>query len=221
MIRLRDRNFRAGRTPRQRSAPFARSPSCRKKRPERNAFKFRCQTCDSSKFILPTAALTCRGSSALCVMKGSGTGTAHVVAGGSMVEPDDPAKLMGLISLDDLLKARIRRLQEEQRRERILPLRLAFPSGARWRRSAKVTHDQRRNDSGAKWSRITNPDRWNGTKGGFNESNAKLVCNRCHYQVPRLQPPRSLGLQEQNCAVSIQIATVRRPAEWLQPARRK
>lgn len=102
-----------------------------------------------------------------------------------MVEPGNPAKLMGLISLDDLLKARVRRLQEEQRRERILPLRLAFPAGARWRRTAKLESDlPRQNAGGAKWSRITNPDRWRGTNETFNEKNAKLVCKRCQYEVP-------------------------------------
>jgi Voltage gated chloride channel len=64
-------------------------------------------------------------------------------------------------------------------------LAVELPAGARWRRSAKVeAHDQRRNVSGAKWSRVTHPDHWNGTNERFNESNAKLVCDRCHCEVP-------------------------------------
>src|SRR5579864_8733940 len=37
-----------------------------------------------------------------------------------------PRELEGIISLDDLLKARVRYLEEEQRRERVLPLSLRF-----------------------------------------------------------------------------------------------
>jgi len=38
-------------------------------------------------------------------------------------------KLLGLISLDDLLKARGRHLEEEKRRERVLQLRFFLPGG--------------------------------------------------------------------------------------------
>jgi len=38
-------------------------------------------------------------------------------------------RLLGLVSLDDLLKARVRHLEEERRRERVLPLRLLLPFG--------------------------------------------------------------------------------------------
>lgn len=44
-----------------------------------------------------------------------------------VVERDDPGKLIGMISLNDLLKARVRSLEEERRRERILRLRLVAP----------------------------------------------------------------------------------------------
>ena len=36
-------------------------------------------------------------------------------------------KLVGMVSLDDLLQARTRTLDAERRRERVLPLRLMFP----------------------------------------------------------------------------------------------
>jgi len=55
-----------------------------------------------------------------------------------VVERSNPRKLLGLISLNDLLKARVLRLQEEQRRERVLPLRLIFLLGTRWRRSKPI-----------------------------------------------------------------------------------
>jgi CIC family chloride channel protein len=45
-----------------------------------------------------------------------------------VVERDDPRKLVGMISLNDLLKARVRSLEEERLRERVLRLRLLFPS---------------------------------------------------------------------------------------------
>ncbi|MBF6590609.1 MAG: chloride channel protein, partial [Ktedonobacterales bacterium] len=44
-----------------------------------------------------------------------------------VVERSDPRKLLGMISLTDLLKARALNLEAERRRERILPLRLSFP----------------------------------------------------------------------------------------------
>ena len=44
-----------------------------------------------------------------------------------VVERDEPGKLIGMISLNDLLKARVRSLEEERRRERILRLRLVAP----------------------------------------------------------------------------------------------
>lgn len=47
-----------------------------------------------------------------------------------VVERNGAKKLLGLISLDDLLKARTRTLESERVRERILPLRLVFPFGS-------------------------------------------------------------------------------------------
>ncbi|HEV8717394.1 MAG TPA: chloride channel protein [Candidatus Binatia bacterium] len=44
-----------------------------------------------------------------------------------VVERTEPRKLLGMISLSDLLQARVRNLEAEQRRERVLPLRLGFP----------------------------------------------------------------------------------------------
>jgi CBS domain-containing protein len=38
-------------------------------------------------------------------------------------------KFLGLVSLDDLLKARTRHLEEERRREQVLNLRLFLPGG--------------------------------------------------------------------------------------------
>ena len=44
-----------------------------------------------------------------------------------VVERDNSRKVVGMVSLNDLLKARAHNLEAEQRRERILPLRIAFP----------------------------------------------------------------------------------------------
>ena len=44
-----------------------------------------------------------------------------------VVERDGSRKLVGMVSLDDLLKARAHTLDAERRRERVLPLRLMFP----------------------------------------------------------------------------------------------
>ncbi|MBZ5537202.1 MAG: chloride channel protein [Acidobacteriia bacterium] len=50
-----------------------------------------------------------------------------------VVDREDPAKLMGIVSLNDLLKARVRSLEEERHRERVLTMRPIFPAGSRRR----------------------------------------------------------------------------------------
>jgi chloride channel protein, CIC family len=45
-----------------------------------------------------------------------------------VVEPGN-RKFLGLISLDDLLKARARHLEEERRREQVLSLKFFLPGG--------------------------------------------------------------------------------------------
>ena len=47
-----------------------------------------------------------------------------------VVAREDPRKLVGIISLNDLLKARVRNLEDERRRERVLTVRRIFPIGA-------------------------------------------------------------------------------------------
>ncbi|MHB8654908.1 MAG: chloride channel protein [Terriglobia bacterium] len=47
-----------------------------------------------------------------------------------VVAREDPRKLVGIISLNDLLKARVRNLEDERRRERVLSMRRIFPIGA-------------------------------------------------------------------------------------------
>jgi chloride channel protein, CIC family len=61
-----------------------------------------------------------------------------------VVDRRDSQKLLGLVSFEDLLQARIRRLQEEQRRERVFPLRLVFPLGMRWRRAKQIARARER-----------------------------------------------------------------------------
>ncbi len=48
-----------------------------------------------------------------------------------VVERNDPRKLAGIVSLNDLLKARVRSLEEELRRERVLTMARIFPLGSR------------------------------------------------------------------------------------------
>jgi CBS domain-containing protein len=45
-------------------------------------------------------------------------------------------RLVGIVSLNDLLKARAKNLDAEQRRERVRPLHLFFPG---WRRAEEGT----------------------------------------------------------------------------------
>ena len=44
-----------------------------------------------------------------------------------VVDPANASRLVGLVSLKDLLKSRVRHLEEERRRERVLPLRVVLP----------------------------------------------------------------------------------------------
>jgi CIC family chloride channel protein len=44
-----------------------------------------------------------------------------------VVDPANASRLVGLVSLKDLLKARVRHLEEERRRERVLPLSVVLP----------------------------------------------------------------------------------------------
>jgi H+/Cl- antiporter ClcA/CBS domain-containing protein len=46
-----------------------------------------------------------------------------------VVDRDDPGKLMGMVSLDQLLKGRLRDLREAREHERVLSLRALIPSG--------------------------------------------------------------------------------------------
>jgi CBS domain containing-hemolysin-like protein len=43
-----------------------------------------------------------------------------------VVERDNPKSLVGMVSLTDLLKARVRNLEEERHRERVLQLHFLF-----------------------------------------------------------------------------------------------
>lgn len=52
-----------------------------------------------------------------------------------VVDRDNPRKICGIITLGDMLKARARHLEEEVRRERVLPIHLALPS--RFRSNAR------------------------------------------------------------------------------------
>ena len=48
-----------------------------------------------------------------------------------VVERENPQKLLGIVSLGDLLKARVRNLDEERQRERVLHMRLLLPRRTR------------------------------------------------------------------------------------------
>jgi CBS domain-containing protein len=104
-----------------------------------------------------------------------------------VVEHQHPQRVLGLISLRDLLKARVRRLEEEHRRERVLPVRLVLPWGRIARRTVNTVPDPREPDDmppKPKWRRVRNPDCWNGVNGGFNHDNAQMVCQKCHQEFP-------------------------------------
>jgi len=101
-----------------------------------------------------------------------------------VVQRNEPRRLVGIVSLSDLLKARVRSLEEEQRREIVLPLPRVFLLGARRRRVGPIgsggLDDSTKKEPDVKWRRVRNPDCWNGINGGFNQTNAKMVCKKCH-----------------------------------------
>jgi H+/Cl- antiporter ClcA len=45
----------------------------------------------------------------------------------AVVDDADPTRVLGMVTLADMLKARVRHLEEEQRRERVLPLSVVIP----------------------------------------------------------------------------------------------
>jgi hypothetical protein len=102
----------------------------------------------------------------------------------------------------------VRRLEEEHRRERVLEIRLVLPWGRVARRTTSqvdlVPEEHNQHPTGVpetsiyklpKWRRVRNPDCWNGVNGGFNPSNAKMVCRKCHREFP-------FDLRCQNCGSS-------------------
>jgi chloride channel protein, CIC family len=110
------------------------------------------------------------------------------LTGFPVVERSDPRQLLGLISLDDLLKARVRRLEEEMRRERVLTLHLVFPLGTPMPRRKEIECERvgsnMKNEADTKWRRVRNPDYWDGVTDGFDATNAKMVCKKCHREFP-------------------------------------
>jgi chloride channel protein, CIC family len=58
-----------------------------------------------------------------------------------VVDRSEPPKLVGLVTLKEALKARLRHLEEEGRRERVLPLSVLIPF-ARFRRRDVVDKPQ-------------------------------------------------------------------------------
>jgi len=55
-----------------------------------------------------------------------------------VVDRNDPSKLLGIVSLDDLLKARVANLEAETRRERVLRIRYLFPFPFQAHRDAQL-----------------------------------------------------------------------------------
>lgn len=59
-----------------------------------------------------------------------------------VVERDGSRRLVGMVALEDLLKARTHNLEAERRRERILPVRLSFHCDGVKGRQARGTQEQ-------------------------------------------------------------------------------
>jgi hypothetical protein len=61
-----------------------------------------------------------------------------------VVSHGDPQAIVGEITLEDTLKARVRHLEEEQRRERPLPLQAIVPRWLNVSRLPRITATRRR-----------------------------------------------------------------------------
>jgi CBS domain-containing protein len=61
-----------------------------------------------------------------------------------VVERGSPDRLLGVLTLEDTLKARVRHLEEERRRERVLPIRLVVPP---WLRALRRAPTSNRSDA--------------------------------------------------------------------------
>ncbi|MBU6429099.1 MAG: CBS domain-containing protein, partial [Cyanobacteria bacterium REEB65] len=57
-----------------------------------------------------------------------------------VVDPEDPARLLGLISMTDCLQGRARNVQEEERRERVLRVHHLWRPGSGTRQSGDARH---------------------------------------------------------------------------------
>ncbi len=67
-----------------------------------------------------------------------------------VVERGDGGKLVGIVSLSDLLRARVRNLEEERRRQRVLRMHLLFPLRARARARRRARRAAARAKAGQK-----------------------------------------------------------------------
>lgn len=100
-----------------------------------------------------------------------------------VVDRSDPAKLVGMFSLNDLLTARARCLDEERRRERVLPMHIRFPIGLR-KSQMRGIEDTRFQSPEHRWGQVRGIDHWNPANHFFSKSNAKMVCTKCHREFP-------------------------------------
>jgi chloride channel protein, CIC family len=99
-----------------------------------------------------------------------------------VLDRKDATRLAGMLSLNDLLTARARCLDDEQRRERVLSMRLRFPFPLSKSKApaspttevSPILHD---------WHHVRG-HHWNSANHGFNATNAKMVCTKCHQHLP-------------------------------------
>jgi CBS domain-containing protein len=99
-----------------------------------------------------------------------------------VVDRNDPGRLVGMLTLNDLLTARARCLDDEQRRERVISMRLRFPLPLRKARAVAAMANSEPTAAHA-WHHVRG-HHWNPANHGFNASNAKMVCMKCHRHLP-------------------------------------
>jgi H+/Cl- antiporter ClcA/CBS domain-containing protein len=98
-----------------------------------------------------------------------------------VVDRKDATKLAGMLSLNELLTARARCLDDEQRRERVLSMRLLFFLNQKRPKNAPVTPELVPQEHD--WHRVR-PHQWHCANHGLNAANAKMICTKCHGHIP-------------------------------------
>ena len=107
-----------------------------------------------------------------------------------VVDRHEPSKLVSVVSLADLLKARAHRTDEERRRERALRMSIIFPIGRGRKKLESVVDtsvppkEASEKDGKRHWAGVRGLHGWSALSRRFKNDLAKMVCGNCHHEFP-------------------------------------